>query len=217
MNTESASPEPLSREKKLFRLTIFVFLGLLVGAFIPIAGLVIFIPFFCTGLLWSYVGLLAVCIVFPISLLVARRRGQNLRSSIVSAVRWSVVVFGAVGLVLGLSVLVVPGYKQFTLGYWIHSKIWLNPAQVRTWATSEKGTADRAETVPYKFWPSSLRLASLGSGRVYVDPLTKAVTLVDGGGFGHWGIKVAAPGDACTGPNYFIKLEDGAWVWHEIQ
>lgn len=218
LSSESPSSDILRREKKLFRLTILVFVGLLVGAFVPIAGLVIFIPLFCTGLLWCYTGLLAVSLAFPISLLLARHRGQNLASSLVSAVRWSVIVFGALGLVLGLSVLVVPGYKQFTAGYWIHSKIWLSPAEVRVWARSQKGTVDTTDTVPYRLWPSSLKLASLGSGRVYVDPVTKGVTLVDGGGFGHWGIKVTAPGDGeSTGPNYFIKLEDGAWVWHEIQ
>src|SRR6266567_2965077 len=157
MSAEAVTLDPKSREKKLFRLTLLLFLGLFIGAFIPIAGLVIFIPFFCTGLLWCYTGFAGVCLTFPIASFVAKRRGQKLMDSIVSGIRWSVIVFGALGLVLALSVLIVPGYKPFTLGYWIHSKIWLNPAQVRDWAERQKGTTGASEAVPYKLWPPTLK------------------------------------------------------------
>lgn len=44
--------------------------------------------------------------------------------------------------------------------------------------------------------------------------------LVWGGGFGHWGLAVAAPGTPMppqSSREYHLRLADGAWVWHEIQ
>lgn len=219
MSAEPETSNSRSREKKLFKITLLVLVVLFVGTFVPILGLIVFIPFFCTGLLWCYSGIALACLTFPSAFLIRMRRAHRLLDSIASAARWSVILFGALGAVLMLSVFVIPGYKSFTLGYWIHARIWLNTAQVRDWAAHQKVTTDSAAAVPYPLWPSSLKRASLGSGRVRVDPETRSVLLVDGGGFGHWGIRIVGPGaaDSSFGRNYALKVEPGAWVWHEIQ
>jgi hypothetical protein len=219
MSVETAKSEAHSWERKLFRLALLVSAGIFFGAFVPLLGLVIFIPFFCIGLLWCYTGFAVVCVAFPVAFLLAKHGGREAIDSAISAVRWSVIAFVALGLVLFLSVFAIPGYKPFTLGYWIHARIWLNTAQVRDWATHHEATFGPHRAVPYATWPSSLKLASLGSGRVQIDPETKCVLLVDGGGFGHWGIRIAGPDavDSSLGGNYALKLEPGAWVWHEMQ
>jgi hypothetical protein len=219
MSVEPKTFDSRSWEKKLFKITLLGLAVLFVGAFVPILGLIVFIPFFCTALLWCYSGAAFVCLAFPVVFLIHMRSAHRLRTSVASAARWSVILFGVLGVVLMLSVFVVPGYKSFTLGYWIHAKIWLSTAQVRDWAAHQKGITDSAAGVPYSLWPSSLKLASLGSGRVQVDPETRSVLLVDGGGFGHWGIRVTGPDatDSSFGSNYALKVQPGAWVWHEIQ
>jgi hypothetical protein len=60
------------------------------------------------------------------------------------------------------------------------------------------------------------RIASLGSGGVRVDLATTTVSLLDGGGFGHWGIRIAAAdaADISFGSSYALKAAPGAWIWH---
>ncbi|HXC99667.1 MAG TPA: hypothetical protein VN048_10025 [Verrucomicrobiae bacterium] len=213
--TEATPSAPKPLENKLFRLTIIIYAILLIVSFGPLVGLIVSIPFFCTGLLWCYSGLLAVFITLPIAFVLAKRRGKTLIDATLSSFRWSVIVFGALGLMMWASVFVIPGYKTFTLGYWIHAKIWLDEGQVRYWAASQKGSRDMDETIPYDQWPSSMRAASMGYGSLRVDPNTKVVTLDDGGGFGHWGIVVAQKGSPPSFGSYAILLQDGAWVWHD--
>jgi hypothetical protein len=48
----------------------------------------------------------------------------------------------------------------------------------------------------------------------------KTLSFVWGGGFGHWGLEVAAPGTPMPPSHsraYYLPLRDGAWVWAEIQ
>jgi len=216
---KGAQRKDLRLERKLFRLTIIIYASLFVCAFIPLFGLFIYIPFECAGLLWCYYGFVTVCITFPIVFIVTKYHGAGLLTATASAFRWSVITFGALGLVLSAAVFTMPGYRAFTRGYWLHAKIWLSVPQVREWAKHEPGTTGPRETVPFARWPTTLKIASLGEGEVRIDPETKTVMLVDGGGFGHWGIRVG-PAEAVEGHfrrSYRIDLQSGAWVWHEIQ
>jgi hypothetical protein len=170
------------------------------------------------GLLWCYAGFMGGCITFFVSFLLARHKGLMPVAAVISAGRRSVIVFGAIGVILLPSFLIVPGYKPFTLGNWIHAKTWLNVDEVRKWAVGQDTSAYPSHGIPHKQWPASLKVATWGSGRLLVDPSTKIVTVVDGGGFGHWGIEIAPVGT--SKPHlygYVIQLEDGAWVCTEIQ
>src|SRR4051812_47201334 len=100
MSTESAQIESPSLERKLFRLTLLVFAGLFVGAFIPIFGLIISIPFSCIALLWCYTAVVVATLVFPIAFLLANRRKCKPTHSIASAARWSVIACGVLGVAL---------------------------------------------------------------------------------------------------------------------
>ncbi len=218
LQTPAQKKTVTQQERRLFRLVLKALVILLVSCFVPILGLVVFIPLFCVGLLWCYAGLTAGCITFLVWFFLARHKGFKSIPAGISAARWSVIVFGAIGLVLLPSVLVIPGYKTFTLGHWIHAKAWLNVVQVRKWAAEQETPAGPRHGIPYKEWPMSLKVANWGSGSLLVDPNTKAVTVVDGGGFGHWGIYIAPIGT--TEPRlggYNIQLEDGAWVSTELQ
>jgi hypothetical protein len=225
MNSEFSQRDWKVLEKKLFRIALLVLVGIIVGSFVPIVGLVVFIPVFRIGLLWFYSGLVAVCLTFSISMLAAKSRGQKLVSSLVSGIRWSVIVFMFLGVLLAFSVIIIPGYMTFTVGYWIHCKLWVDAAQIRNWAAHQEGSNNdqygmfQYENIPYEQWPSSLRTGAILSQGIYIDPQTKAVTLVDGGALaGHWGLYVAAPGATPKQDrNYYISFGDGAWVWHSLE
>lgn len=82
-------------------------------------------------LLWFYIGTAAVSVIFPSVFIAVRcRRGQSL-AALLAAAKWSAIAVALIGLLLWPSLLIVPGYKTSLAGYWLHVKIWLNPAQVR--------------------------------------------------------------------------------------
>lgn len=204
-------------ERKLFRLAVIVAACAVVGAFIPFLGLVVSLPFFMVALLWLYGGIALFCVTFPLAFFLALHKGNTTSKASLSAARWFFVLIIALGLLMWPTCFFVPGYKPFTLGYWVHCKIWLNPSEVRDWASVQPAPSEPISHVPYRQWPMSLKFASLGSGRVTVDS-NKKVTLVDGGGFGHWGIEIGKlDGSQPETGDYSIQLSHGAWVWHEVQ
>lgn len=207
----------LSLERRLFRFTLTAYGYLTLAALVPIVGLLVLLPFSFTRLLWFYISIAAVSIIFPSVFITRHQRGQNL-AALLSAVRWSVIVVGLTGLLLWPSVLIAPGYKIFLAGYWLHVKIWLDPVQVRQWAAARQIAADRTSDIPYHHWPASLKKASLGQRRLTVDSKGQRIVLVEGGGFGHWGIKIAAPeSNIPEAKGYVLNVAQGVWVWHELQ
>ena len=201
----------------MFRCTLTAYAYLALAALVPIVGLLVLLPLSFTRLLWFYIGIAAVSIIFPSVFITRHRRGRSL-AALLSAGRWSVIVVGLTGLLLWTSVLIGPGYKIFLAGYWLHVKIWLNPVQVRQWAAARQIAADRTSDIPYSYWPESLKKASLGQRRLTVDSKGQRIMLVEGGGFGHWGIEIAAPkSNVPDTKGYVLKVTDGVWVWHEVQ
>lgn len=133
------------------------------------------------------------------------------------------IVFGAYGLLLALSVFVVPGYVTVTTGRWIHCMLWLDVDQVREWASSyvaDLGTSIEGSEllVPHDQWPAPLKRAVVGPGRLCVNPKSASVTVVQGSGFGHWGIEIVPAGGKGMQESVFrMRIRSGAWVWYELQ
>ncbi len=217
-SSSSARKTHLSLAKRLFRRILATCKWLAVTVLMLLAGLLLMMTCFFIRLLWFYIGIAAVSVIFPsVFIAVRRRHAQNL-AALLAAARWSVIAAGLIGLLLWPSLLIVPGYKTSLAGYWLHVKIWLNPAQVRQWAAAQQPAADRTEDMPYPHWPSSLQHAASTPGHLIVDSKRQRLTLVEGGGFGHWGIEIAAPGsNAPEMEGYTLQVADGVWVWHEIQ
>ena len=126
-----------------------------------------------------------------------------------------VIVFGTIGLVLWIVATVPPSARTFTAGYWLHAKAWADVSEIRTWAAGRSPSDDRFEPIGADQWPASLRRMSVSGGTVTCDPKSLTVIFYEGGGFGHWGLTVAPPGTPPPADRHAIKLEDGAWVWHE--
>lgn len=202
---------------KLFRYTLWTYLVFFVLAMVPGVGLVVGIPFLMVAYLWCYLGLLVATVAFVMSYFVALRRLYGVKKRLFLAFRRSVVLFGAIGLVLLPSPLVVPGYKTFTLGYWMHAKIWLNVDEVRNWSADSNIPCNESHEISREHWPSSLKRFCPGFGTLSIHPETRTVTLTQGGGFGHWGVVIVPKKQKASPLGYAMKLDDGAWVWHEMQ
>jgi hypothetical protein len=125
-----------------------------------------------------------------------------------------IIIFGTIGLALWTVATIRPA-RTFTAGYWFHAKIWADVEEIRAWAVKRTPSADKFEHIPEDQWPASLRRTQVFDGRVTCDPKNFTVIFYEGGGYGHWGLTVAPIGTSPPTGRYAIKLEDGAWVWHE--
>jgi len=113
--------------------------------------------------------------------------------------------------------LVPPSAKTFTKGYWLHAKVWVNVEDLRNWAQKRGALSDPNEEVPWQEWPVCLRRMPMSHGTLLYKQQESTITLFEGSGFGHWGLTVAPEGTPIPDDWCVLKLEDGAWVWHEYQ
>ena len=167
--------------------------------------LVIYVGFPLSVLLWG------ALMVYQVAVCKQRRR------LIWRGVKYAVIILGAMGLTLWLIGTVPPTAKTFTVGYWFHAKVWADVDEIRAWAAEQNPAHDWFQSIPEKHWPSCLRRIPLSDGAVMYDPENSTVTFYEGGGFGHWGFTVAPKGTPVPEGWCVLRLEDGAWVWHESQ
>jgi len=197
-------------------------------------AIVIIYAILLAGLCWGgivghvlYVGLLssaflAVYAAGPLALVlwagfVAHRifAGKDRGCLFRSALKSGVIVFGTIGLVLWTAATIPPGARTFSAGYWFHAKVWADVEEIRAWAAGRTPSPDRFEPIDADRWPASLRRMQVFGGTVTCDPKRLTVIFYEGCGYGHWGLTVAAPGTPLPPDRHAIKLQDGAWVWHE--
>ena len=143
-------------------------------------------------------------------LFTGKDRGFIFRAGLKSGV----IVFGTIGLVLWTVATIQPA-GTFTAGYWFHAKIWADVEEIRTWAVKRTPSVDRFEPIGADHWPASLRRMRVSGGTVTCDPRSLTVIFYEGGEYGHWGLTVGPPGAPLPAGRHAIKLENGAWVWHE--
>jgi len=94
-------------------------------------------------------------------------------------------------------------------------------ASIRDWSRAYQPPSDAEATlsgngvfVPAEQWPEAIR--RLNPEMVQYTLGDKCVHIIFGGGFGHWGLTVGPKGTTPYGDRT-RSLEDGAWVWEEIQ
>lgn len=183
-------------------------------SFAPLFGILITLTFRIIGYLWVYTGV-PVAVVASVCGLLVPRTPCALRRRLARGMKSGAITFLGYGLLLCPSFLVVPGAEVFTAGYCIHAKVWLDVSQIREFIEEPGVGPQEYGGIPREKWPPTLRRFS-DHGRLILDPASKSLTLVNGGGFGHWGVHIA-PGDSAP-PVYWIVLKfgPGAWVWHDF-
>ncbi len=218
---ENQSPEP---HKKVSLSGIFVII--ICGVYVlltfailscTILTFLLFIGMWSASFLVIYIGMPLACLVWAISMGYRIFIRKNRQLMIWTGIKYGIIVFGIMGFVFWFWGSVPPTAKTFTLGYWIHAKVWLDTEEIRRWIKENQTSIDTNTNVPLAKWPSSLKMIPLQSGRLYYDKKNSTITLDEGGGFGHWGLTVAPKQTPIPDGWCVLKLEDGAWVWHEYQ
>jgi len=168
-----------------------------------------------------YVGAPGAAVAWLVAMLCRLFVFKQRRGLVWTGVKYGVICFGLMGICFGVLAFTVPGYVTMSAGFWIHMKVWTDVEAIRSWGVSCELDGGESETlskgsvfIDRDRWPRSIRW--LGPNMVVLGLKDRSVNLVYGGGFGHWGLTV---GPKRTGPfgEFTILLEDGAWVWHEIQ
>ncbi len=145
------------------------------------------------------------------------------RTVIITGVLAAILIGTPVAVVLSVF-LGPPGYVRRTEGFREKMRQKADIAAIRAWAETYEPPAGAQETlsgaavfVPKSDIPACI--ADLKPQQVRYSPEGQAVTLIYGGGFGHWGLVVAPEGTepVAFGDYCVVFVEDGAWVWHEIQ
>jgi len=221
-DSDSSTDSPRSSGRRIsrsgrFAVAIVIIYALLLAGLCwgGIVGHVLFLGLLSAAYLAVYaVGPLAFVLwaaFMAHRLFVRKDRGYIFRAGLKS----SVIVFGTIGLALWTVAAIPPGARTFSAGYWFHAKVWADVDEIRTWAAGHTPSADRFEPIGADQWPVSLRRMSVSGGTVTCDPKSLTVIFYEGDGYGHWGLTVAPPGTPLPADRYAIKLQDGAWVWHE--
>lgn len=150
-----------------------------------------------------------------------RRRKMGTATIIWTGVRYAVISAGTTGFVVMLFASATPGYIRATAQFHREMKKTANIEAIRAWAISYEPSADDAPTlwgggvfVAEAKWPRCI--AELQCQMVQFTGRDHVVHIIFGGGFGHWGLSVGPKGTEPYG-DYVKPLQDGAWVWHEIQ
>jgi len=164
-----------------------------------------------------YVGFPLAALLWAASMAYWIAMRQEWRRLIWTGVKYAIILLGSIGLGLWLIGMVPPTAKTFTLGYWLHVKVWADVDEIRTWAARRAPAHDSFRSIPQAQWPSCMRRMPFSFGTVWCDLDRSTVTFSEGGGFGHWGFTVAPKGTPIPDGWCVLRLEESAWVWHEEQ
>jgi hypothetical protein len=152
--------------------------------------------------------------------MVAKRKEKR---PIWRAFRYGVIAFGGMGLIVMALGMSTPGYVRKTKQFQRQMQREADVPAIRAWAETTLFSSDEVPASPticrsmiYDGPKPACMDSITGHFRIHYDPVDRIVELVFGGGFGHWGLCVAPLGTAPQG-NHTLPLEDGAWIWHEIQ
>lgn len=178
-------------------------------------GMALWMGMWSASLLVLYVGIPLAFLLWVLIIIYRVIVRKNRRGVIWTGIKYGIIVFGIMGLGFWMLGMVPPTAQTFTLGYWIQAKVWVDVDDVRKWTKEYKRSDEANERIPRVKWPTCLASIPLGRGQLLYDPEISSVTLVEGSGHGHWGLTVAPKGTPL--PDYWcvMRLEDGAWVWHD--
>jgi hypothetical protein len=152
-----------------------------------------------------------------IRILVRKKRNQLIWSGL----RYGIVAFGVAGLLVMIVGGATPGYIRATQKFQKQMQKEADIPSIRAWAETFQPSAENRPTIwgggvfiDNKQWPECIK--KLNPNVVQYSTEDKTMHLIFGGGFGHWGLSVGPKGTPTYG-DYTLPLEDGAWVWHDIQ
>ena len=149
---------------------------------------------------------------------------RNRRQLVWTALRYAVIAFGGAGLFVIAVASGTPGYIRKTKQVQRQMQEEADIAAIRAWvdtrfpasAASTNPAYEAPVVIPPDEQPACIRRIS-GFHTALYWPAKRELDLVFGGGFGHWGLTVAPEGTPMPESGHFLPLEDGAWVWHELQ
>ena len=179
-------------------LSFFVMLGAFSAFY-----LVLYVGLPLAFLIW------ASCLIHRIAIRKKRRR------VIWTAVKSAIITFGVIGLVFGFLGMIPRTVDTFGLGYWCHVKVWADVDEIRVWGRKWGARMGKFQSIPKTLWPASLRCMPFTDGALSYRRDDATVTLFEGGGHFHWGMTVAPEGTPVPDGPGVLKLEGGAWVWHQ--
>jgi hypothetical protein len=161
------------------------------------------------------IALVAATIIWIIAMLIRRKR----KFFCARAIRYAIIAFGGVGLIAGLAC-PMPRARVFQRQMQRQADV---PA-IRAWAEATLFADDDVEAnsladhmLMYTGPKPECMESITGHFRIHYHPVDRTVDLVFGGGFGHWGLRIAPLGTPPPQGDNTQPLEDGAWVWQEIQ
>ncbi|MBN1513176.1 MAG: hypothetical protein JXB13_14265 [Phycisphaerae bacterium] len=137
------------------------------------------------------------------------------------AIRYAIVSVGVAGLMVMEIGSRTPGYIRFTARFREQMRESADVVAIREWVervtAEQRGfSTEEAEILWLNGEECPACVRELRPMYVMVDVEEGAVDLIFGGGLGHWGIHIGRPG-ASPPAGYTLPMEDGVWVWHEIQ
>ena len=184
-----------------------------------------FIPIIWVGSMEQLILYVVPAIALPIwciAMYVAIRYGKFRAPTLVwTGIRYGIITFGLAGLLVMAVASGTPGYIRKTEQFQATMRKQADIPAIRAWAAAYEPASDATPTLSGNgvfVYRNELPdcITTLGTGIVQYTTGDKTVHLIFGGGFGHWGLSVGPKGTQPYG-GYTLPLEDGAWVWHEIQ
>jgi len=187
--------------------------GLTMSAYLILLAVFTFIPMLLLGLLTTTILIWRVVPRWAARILVSSNR--------VLLLRFTAVFLGILALVMPVF-LRGPGYVPFIWGFKHRMDSKANIPEIRRWLSSLGTNATNLnQRIPEEKRPEALRI--LNAPYCAIETVSgehRAVSVVWGSGFGHWGMTVGRANyrlESGLGNRYVVVLEPGAYVWHEIQ
>jgi hypothetical protein len=119
-----------------------------------------------------------------------------------------------------------PIYKTHLPRFANEIKEVIDPRELQKWAviTLSKSNSDSSK-LPLKDVPEPIRILHSNGGPIEMafyqigsSPKSRCITLMWGGGFGHWGIDVGAPSfEEPADDNFYIKWIPGVYFWEQTR
>ncbi len=164
-----------------------------------------------------------VALVIWLAVMAFRIFGRKNRKLIIwTALRYGVIALGGTGIAMMLLSMSTPWHVRRNERFAEQMRREADIPAIRAWAEEAL------------FGPEEPTSNPCIGGRIYLGELPdcvktitgfnyiafsredKLIDFVFGGGFGHWGLTIAPLGTEPEG-HYILPIEDGAWVWQEMQ
>ena len=225
LNPVDKSPQTAdSRMTKASLSAVFIF-GIL-AIYVVLVGIMLtgmtyasfslFAAMFTVSYLVLYAGMPAASLCWGVLMVYRLTTGKQGCRITWTGIKYGIVIFGVMGLVLWSAGAMLPGPRTRTIaaGYWLHAKAWVDVEEVRDWAAKYEPPS-YLSTVPWGEAPPCLRNTSYFAGTISYRAGDRQVTCYEGSALGHWGVTIAQKGTPIPDEPNVLTMEDGVWVWYD--